>query len=111
MSSKLIKVRQVTSMHIVQDIIPVDDINVYKLVITLLEPVTGTAILRLIKPNTPHVDVQAEVNGKQITYILDENDYNYTGILKCYVRLFDGNGGIYTPLLIVFPNIRGNENG
>ena len=95
----------------VGDVITQGDFDAYLIVIQLGQVVTGTAVLRLAKPDGSWYDVDADVDGKIVSYMMEPDDYDQTGDLLCYVRLFDGEGGIYTPLLIRFTGVRGIQDG
>ena len=107
----LIKADGAVSTYVVRDVIQVGDVDAYDLVIVLGQAVTGTAVLRMVKPDGTWYDVDADVDGKTVLYTMAETDYDTAGLLDCYVRLFDGEGGIYTPLLIRFTGVRGIQDG
>ena len=91
----------------IRDRITRGDYDAYQLEIALPEPITGTAELRLAKPDGTWYDVDADVEDNTVTYMMQEADYDQTGELRCYVRLLDGDGGLYTPLIIRFMGVRG----
>ena len=91
----------------IRDRITRGDYDAYQLAIVLPDVITGTAELRLAKPDGTWYDVDADVEGNTVTYMMQETDYDQTGELRCYVRLLDGDGGLYTPLIIRFMGVRG----
>ena len=91
----------------IRDRITRGDYDAYQLKIVLPEPITGTAELRLAKPDGTWYDVDADVEGNTVLYMMQEADYDQTGELRCFVRLLDGDGGLYTPLIIRFMGVRG----